>query len=216
MTVKNAASANVQKHSHRRVHPLHVTGPRDIAAVIRNLRLNGPQTVVNLQLQWIALSGCRANEAQCAKNCEINLNDMTWKIPAERRKVAQDLVIPITQGMAELLLAVEKNQPALAKGPQDYVFTTKLGAPLATTSIDRVARRAGTSLVAIRHAFAEWAKLEGKFPSGLIDARLGYGSSAVEAAFSRTSNLPKRNVSTTLRQWFFEFRLGLALVSWAG
>lgn len=41
--------------------------------------------------------------------------------------------------------------------------------------------------------------------------------------FVATEDIPEpyratfeRNVSTTLRQWFFEFRLGLAPVSWAG
>ncbi len=192
MTEKNAASANIQKHTFIKAGLKAATGPRDIVAVIRNLRFNGPQTVAKLQLQWIALSACRANEAKLAKHCEINLDDMTWTIPANRRKVAQDLVVPITGSMAKLLLAATKNQPALASSPQDYVFATKLGAPLSTMSIDRAARHAGTSLVAIRHAFADWAKVDGQFPSELIEAQLGYGPSAVEAAYSRTSNLPKR------------------------
>jgi len=192
MTVKNATSANIQKHAYHKAHPLHASGPHDIAAVIRNLRFNGPQTVAQLQLQWIALSGCRANEAQLAKHCEINLDERTWTIPANRRKSFKELVIPITDSMAKLLLAAAKNQPALAKGPQDYVFATKHGAPLATMSIDRAARHAGTSLFAIRHAFADWAKVDGQFPSELIDAQLGHGPSAVEAAYSRTSYLPMR------------------------
>jgi len=192
MTVKNATLANIQKHSYRKAHPLHAAGRSDVAALIRKLSLDGPQTIAKLQLQWIALSGCRANEAQFAKHCEINLDKMTWTIPANRRKAAQELVIPITDSMAELLLAAAKNQPAFANSPQDYVFATKLDAPLAKTSIDRVARDAGTSLVAIRHAFAVWAKLEGKFPSELIEAKLGFRMSAVEAAYSRTSYLPKR------------------------
>ena len=192
MTVKNATSANIQKHTYHKAHPLHASGPRDIAALIRKLRLDCPQSIAKLQLQWIALSACRANEAQLAKHCEIDLDDMTWTIPAKRRKVAQDLVVPITDSMAELLLAVAKNQPALAKGPQDYVFATKHGAPLATMSIERVARHAGTSLVTIRRAFADWAMLEGKFPSELIEAQLGYGPSGVETTYSHTSYLQMR------------------------
>lgn len=192
MTVKNATSANFQKHSYRKAGLKAANSPRDIASLIRSLRSDGADSVANLQLQWIALSACRANEAQLAKDCEINLDDMTWTIPANRRKVAQDLVVPITDSMSKLLLAAAKNQPALAKGPQDYVFATKTGAPLATMSIERAARHAGTSLVAIRHAFADWGKVDGQFPSELIEAQLGYGPSAVEAAYSRASYLPKR------------------------
>ena len=192
MPAKNATSANLQKHTFVKAGLKAATAPRDIASLIRSLRSNGADSVANLQLQWIALSACRANEAQLAKHCEINLDDMTWTIPANRRKVAQDLVVPITDSMSKLLLAAAKNQPALAKGPQDYVFATQTGAPLATMSIERAARHAGTSLVAIRHAFADWGKVDGQFPSELIEAQLGYGPSAVEAAYSRTSYLPKR------------------------
>ena len=192
MTAKNATSANLQKHTFVKADLKAATVPRDIASLIRSLRSDGADSVANLQLQWIALSGCRAYEVQLAKNCEINLNEMIWTIPANRRKVAQDLVVPITGSMAKLLLAAAKNQPALANGPQDYVFATKTGAPLATMSIDRAARHAGTSLVAIRHAFTDWAKFDGKFPSELIGAQLGFRMSAMEADYSRTSNLPKR------------------------
>ena len=192
MIVTNAQGANITNLTTAMASAQKAACTHDIASVIRDLRFNGPQTVANLQLQWIALSGCRANEAQLAKHCEINLNEMIWTIPAERRKVAQELLIPITDSMAKLLLAAAKNQPALTKGPQDYVFVTKIGAPLATMSIERVARHAGTSLFAIRHAFAAWAKLEGKFPSELIEAQLGFRMSAGEAAYSRTLYLPMR------------------------
>ena len=192
MTVKNATSANIQKNTFVKASLKASTGHRDIASLIRNLRSDGADSVANLQLQWIVLSACRANEAQLAKHCEINLNEMIWTIPASRRKVAQDLVVPITDSMAELLLAAAKNQPELAKGLQDYVFVTKIGAPLETMSIERVARHAGTSLFAIRRAFADWAKLEGKFPSELIEAQLGYGPSGVETTYSHTSYLQMR------------------------
>lgn len=192
MIVTNAQGANITKLTTAMASAQKVACTHDISAVIRNLRFNGPKTVAKLLLQWIAMSGCRANEAQYAKHCEINLNDMTWTMPANRRKVAQDLVVPITESMAKLLLTAAKNQPALAKGPQDYVFATKTSAPLATMSIERAARHAGTSLIAIRHAFTDWAKLEGKFPSELIDAQLGYGPSGVETTYSHTSYLPMR------------------------
>ena len=192
MIVTNAQGANITNLTTAMASAEKAACTHDIAAVIRDLRFNGPQTVANLQLQWIALSGCRANEAQYAKHCEINLADKTWTIPASRRKVAQDLVVPITESMAELLLAAAKNQPELAKGPQDYVFATKTGAPLATMSIERAARHAGTSLVTIRRAFADWAMLEGKFPSELIEAQLGYGPSGVETTYSHTSYLQMR------------------------
>ena len=192
MTEKNATSANLQKHTFVKAGLKAANGPRDIASLIRSLRSDGADSVANLQLQWIALSGCRANEAQLAKHCEINLDDMTWTIPANRRKVAQDLVVPITDSMSKLLLAAAKNQPALANGPQDYVFATKTGAPPATMSIERAARHAGTSLIAIRHAFADWAKVDGQFPSELIEAQLGYGPSGVETTYSHTSYLQMR------------------------
>jgi integrase len=189
MIVTNAQGANITNLTTAMASAQNAACTHDIAAVIRNLRFNGPQTVANLQLQWIALSGCRAKEAQFAKHCEINLNDMTWTMPANRRKVAQDLVVPITDSMAKLLVAAAKNQPAL---PQDYVFATKTGAPLATMSLDRAAHHAGTSVISIRHAFAEWAKAEAKFPLELIDAQLWHGSIAVKATYLHRSYLSKR------------------------
>ena len=192
MTVSNAQGATNKNLTTSTTSTQKDAGPRDIASLIRSLRSDGADSVANLQLQWIALSGCRANEAQLAKHCDINLDDMTWTIPANRRKVAQDLVVPITDSMSKLLLAAAKNQPALANGPQDYVFATKTGAPPATMSIERAARHAGTSLIAIRHAFADWAKVDGQFPSELIEAQLGYGPSGVETTYSHTSYLQMR------------------------
>ena len=91
MTVKNATSANFQKQSYRKAHPLHADGPRDLASLIRALRSNYAKNMAKLQARWVALSVCRNSEAQFIKHCEINLNDMTWTIPAERRKNGQDL-----------------------------------------------------------------------------------------------------------------------------
>lgn len=192
MIVTNAQGANITNLTSAMASAQKAACTHDIAAIIRNLRLDGPQTVAKVQLQWIALSGCRANEARLAKNCEISLDNMTWTIPANYRKVAQDLVVPITESMAELLFAAVKDQPASAKGPQDYVFVTRLGAPLTTMSIDRAARHAGTSLLAFRHAFAAWAKLEGKFPMELIQAQLGHHLSRTEKAYSCNSDPQKR------------------------
>lgn len=147
------------------------TGHRDVAALIRAQRSNHAESMAKLQLQWITLSACRNTEAQLIKHSEINLDEMTWTIPAERRKAAQNHVVPITKGMAELLLAAAKQQPALA----DYVFVTQ-GSLLQAAKCP--------AATGIRAAFREWATAEAKFPLELVHAQLGHGPSTVEAAYS--------------------------------
>jgi integrase len=151
--------------------PQQATGHRDVAALIRALRSNHAESMAKLQLQWITLSACRNSDAQLIKHSEINLDDMTWTIPAERRKACCDHVVPITDGMAELLLAAASHQPALA----DYVFVTQ-GSLLQAAKC--------SAATGIRAAFREWATAEAKFPLELVHAQLGHGPSTVEAAYS--------------------------------
>ena len=172
MTVSNAQGATNKNLTTSTTSTQKDAGPRDLASLIRALRSNYAKNMANLQARWVALSVCRNSEAQFIKYCEINLDDMTWTIPAERRKIGQDHVVPITDAMSALLLEAAKNQPALA----DYVFVTQ-------GSLLQAAK--GVRAKSLRSAFFEWALSEGKFPLELIEAQLGRRPSTTDTAYSR-------------------------------
>ncbi len=172
MTKTKAYWENIQIQTSNDAERPQSAVPRDIASLIGNLRSNYAKNMAKLQARWVALSVCRNSEAQFIKHCEINLDDMTWTIPAERRKTGQDHVVPITEAMSALLLEAAKNQPALA----DYVF-------VAQGSLLKAAKGVGEK--SLRSAFVEWALSEGKFPVELIEAQLGRRPSTTATAQSR-------------------------------
>jgi hypothetical protein len=172
MTDIRAFWKSIQIQTTSDAEPQQATGHRDVAALIRALRSNHAKSMAKLQLQWITLSACRNSDAQFIKHSEINLDDMTWTIPAERTKAFRKHAMPITDAMAELLLAAASHQPALA----DYVFVTQGSLLQAAKS---------SAAMGVRAAFRDWATSEAKYPPELIDAQLGRRLSTTHTAHSR-------------------------------
>ena len=86
--------------------------------------------------RWMLLTGCRRDEAAEARANEINLQDRTWTLPADRRKdtrqshrrkqvPTQDLVIPLSSQAIRLLQKLP-SPPDL----DQYLFTGNKGARL--------------------------------------------------------------------------------------
>lgn len=86
---------------------------RDIAGYERNF-----QTVGAMRLMWYTL--CRPNEIVGARWCEIDLENATWRIPAERMKMRKEHRVPLPR-QAEALLRRLKE----ISGHREHVFPNR-------------------------------------------------------------------------------------------
>lgn len=140
---------------------------------------------------WVILSTCRTGEARCATWSEIDLENLVWVIPAHRTKSGRSKTFPITERMAELLLAIKLRQVSHQAAANGYIFTNAQGRPLSETSVLATMRRVGIdqhrSVHGFHAAFENWAMEDAKFPLELV-----HQPNPVERAYLRKSDLQRR------------------------
>lgn len=86
---------------------------RDLSGYERNF-----QTVAAFRLMWMTL--CRPSEATGARWSEINLEDATWTIPAERMKKRKEHKVPLPRQAVQLLQDIKG-----VTGHRDLVFPNR-------------------------------------------------------------------------------------------
>ncbi|MBP0640178.1 integrase family protein [Cupriavidus sp. AcVe19-6a] len=82
-------------------------------------------------LQFLILSGTRANEAASMRWSELDLADRVWSIPAERMKAKRAHRVPLTDTMLEMLKARQQART----GDSDLVFPGKGGKPFTNQQV---------------------------------------------------------------------------------
>jgi len=83
-------------------------------------------------LEYIILTACRSGEARLGSWREIDFDDKTWTIPAERMKAGREHKVPLVDDAINLL----KDLPRFEGSP--YIFTAPRGGPLSDMSISAV------------------------------------------------------------------------------
>ncbi len=66
------------------------------------------EALVARLLEFTILTACRSGEARDASWNEINLEDMTWIIPAERMKMCKEHIVPLSTGSIQILEEIRR------------------------------------------------------------------------------------------------------------
>lgn len=148
-------------------------------------------------LEFTILTVCRTSEVLKAEWNEIDLDNATWTIPAQRMKARVEHRVPLS----EQALAVLMSLPKLANNP--FVFPGgKMGRPLSGMALLMVMRGLGHGVNgekskavphAFRSSFRDWVGEETGFASNVAEAALAHQiSNAVQAAYERGDKFKKR------------------------
>lgn len=111
--VRNALPPNKTQHKS-------ALSSQEIGKLLADFNTHGGnfQTIKAFQLMWLTLA--RPNEVVGARWSELDLDNATWKIPAERMKARREHILPIPTQAVNLLRAMRP-----ITGHTDFVFPNR-------------------------------------------------------------------------------------------
>lgn len=92
--------------------------------------------MATLALQFLILAACRSGEVRHMEWADINLNNKTWTIPAEKMKAGKEHRIPLTSHMISILKRLE-----LVTVDDQFVFSSRNKTPLSDSALSAVLKR---------------------------------------------------------------------------
>lgn len=150
------------------------------------------ESVGRLALETLILTATRSGEVRGALWYEVDLNEATWTIPAERMKAEREHVIPLSKAV----LSIFKQAGTFRERGSDLIFPgTKHGKPMSDMTLNKICRDAGVQAVphGFRSSFRDWVAEETEFDGEIAEMALAHAiPNAVEAAYRRGNLLQKR------------------------
>jgi integrase len=147
-------------------------------------------------LEFAILTAARSAEARGATWSEIDIDEATWTVPAERMKGGREHRVPLS----EPVLAMLKSQPRVAGS--DLVFVSPRGVVLSDMTLTAVTRRLGINAVphGFRSTFRDWTSERTGYPRDVAEMALAHAiGDKVEAAYRRGDLFEKRR--RMMRDW---------------
>jgi len=141
-------------------------------------------------LEFAILTAGRSGEVRGATWSEIDLDEGTWIVPAERMKAGREHRVPLPEAALELLRALPRLEDA-----GDLVFVGAKRRALSDMTLSAVLRRMGLQVTVhgFRSTFRDWAAERTAYPSEVVEMALAHTiSNKVEAAYRRGDLFEKR------------------------
>ncbi len=176
-------------------HHAAATTPKDLAPILRSIDDFNGSFIVKSALQLLPLVFCRPGELRAAEWSEINFDDCIWEIPAERMKMKQPHIVPLSR---QAITILKELQPLTGYGR--YLFPCHRS-PLrcmSNNALNAGLRRLGfTKEEATAHGFRASARtiLDEvlKVRPDFIEHQLSHSvRDALGTAYNRTSHLDER------------------------
>ena len=166
---------------------------REVAAVIRTVRVSPALPAARLALEFLVLTAARWGEVRWAEWEEIDRSGRVWTVPARRAKTNRRHRVPLCGRALEILEAAQ----ALGEGAGPLVFTHGGGRPMHDSQLRRLLRELGIAAVphGFRSSFRDWAGEETDHPREVIEAALAHVvRNRVEAAYARSDLFERRRL----------------------
>lgn len=162
----------------------------DAPGVVAQLRA-AEHTIGRAALEFAILTAARSGEVRGATWKEVDLEALTWTIPAERMKARKAHIVPLTPRAVEVLQSVK----AMAGEPDALVFPGLRGKPLSDATMGKAQRllASGTTVHGWRSCFRDWVAETTNFSGELAEMALAHTvASKVEKAYRRGNLLERR------------------------
>ena len=156
-----------------------------------------------LALRFLLLTFVRSNELRAAKWTEINWEKAEWRIPAERMKMKELHIVPLSTQTIVVLRELQKHT-----GTWQYLFPNQHNPAkcMSENTILFALYRMGYHSRATGHGFRSTASTilnEHGFRADVIERQLAHGErNAVRAAYNHAQYLPERR---QMMQWWADY-----------
>jgi len=178
----------------RETHHAALTKPADVAALLR--AINGYQGtfVVRCALRLAPLVFVRPGELRKAEWSEFDLDGLIWRIPAERMKLRQAHLVPLSQQALEILRELN---PLTGNGRYVFPSARTTARPMSENAITAALRRMGYEQgMMTGHGFRTMASTllnEQGAPADAIERQLAHAErDGVRDAYNRAQYLTER------------------------
>ncbi len=163
----------------------------EVSSFISNLSKADANEPTRLAFEFLILTATRTSEVILAEWSEIDLEEKSWTIPAERMKAGNKYRVPLSDRCIEILgQARELSDGGL------YVFPGRSEKkPLSTMVFLMIIRRMGKDVTAhgFRSTFRDWSAERTNFPREVCEMALAHSvSDKTEAAYLRGDLFDKR------------------------
>ena len=177
--------------------------PNELPEYLKNLDSYDGALQTKLAMRFLLLTFVRTGELRGAAWSEIDLGKAEWRIPAERMKMKDPHIVPLSRQTLSLL---EELKPLT--GQWQYVFPNqhKPSGHMSENTILFALYRMGYHSRATGHGFRSTASTilnEHGFPPDVIERQLAHGErNKVRAAYNHAQYLPERR---KMMQWWADY-----------
>lgn len=177
--------------------------PNELAEYFRNLEGYDGSPQTKLALRFLLLTFVRTGELRGAAWAEIDFDKAEWRIPAERMKMKETHIVPLSRQAIGIL-----NELKPLTGQWRYVFPNqhKPSGQMSENTILYALYRMGYHSRATGHGFRSTASTvlnEHGFPPDVIERQLAHGErDKVRAAYNHAQYLPERR---QMMQWWADY-----------
>ncbi len=163
----------------------------DVPTLIQKIRGYDGDLITRIALQFMALTFVRTKELIGAQWSEIDFDAAEWRIPAERMKMRDPHIVPLSRQAIALLGGAEK-----IKGSSGYVFKGTRAKHMSRSTILFALYRLGYHSRMTGHGFRGLASTmlhEQGFSPDVIERQLAHAErNKVRAAYNHAQYLPER------------------------
>lgn len=179
----------------KRKHYASITYPSQVGELLRAIEgYKGKSRVVYCALRLLPFVFVRSSELRYARWEEFDLRSAQWKIPAERMKMDNPHIVPLSKQAVEVLRELHP-----LTGPSGYLFPSvrTFARPISENTINAALRRMGyTKDEMTGHGFRSMASTllnEQGWPPDAIERQLAHcDEDDVRAAYNYAEYLPER------------------------
>ena len=171
---------------------------QDVPAAIRKVRLSNARPLMRLCFEFLVLTASRSGEVRNAEWSEIDWEQATWTVPAERIKARREHRVPLSSQAVALLQGAWE-----LSGTGQYVFPgPRSGGPISDMGLTQLLRREQVDCVphGFRSSFRDWAAEQSGASWAVCESALAHSvGNSVEASYMRSDLLDQRR--GLMQQW---------------
>ena len=156
----------------------------EVSAALDAVNQSSSGPVTKLVFHFLVLTAARSGEVRGATWDEMDLDNATWTVPAERMKSRREHRVPLSEWALQVLGEAEK-----PSGNNGLIFPSPTGRQLPDSNLSKMLRRSGIESTAhgFRSSFRQWAAERTNTPREVCEMALAHvNSNAVEAAYQRS------------------------------
>jgi integrase len=177
--------------------------PNELPEYLQNLEAYKGALQTKLAMKFLSLTFVRSAELRGAEWSEIDFDKSEWRIPAERMKMRELHIVPLSRQAIGILKEI-----STLTGHWRYVFPNqhKPSGQMSENTILYALYRMGYHSRATGHGFRSTASTvlnENGFPPDVIERQLAHGErDKVRAAYNHAQYLPERR---KMMQWWADY-----------